>query len=318
MMVPKHLLSPGVRLSLLLAGLVASNLPAYRMGPEASCNCSGYQGRMTVSPAYKVIREGETGAVIARFPERAQWSIEGSPNQSVIANISTSLQDDPNGPLDSFLVEMTAVDRIENPTEVSRDFGLQILPPGSGIEVPTERVDEVSRGVVPGKTARIDIVALPDDSESQPETRTATFLVVFPVLRHFGEEVFLDPSDSDPSDLDWDTVAFVDSSGQWDFQFDVSEAPSFRTPSVERFSPAGVRADFSYADNLHWRIVLLDDGRPNTPFDDEAICEVMEPIHVTATDGDRILQLTVPARIQGYFDKNNPERSCPQPEDFGN
>lgn len=314
----ESLSSPGFRLNLLMALLAISNLPAYRMGPEADCNCSGLQGRMRVIEAYEIIREGDTGVLFAQFPESVQWSIERFPNPDVIAHISTSTQGSALPPfIDSFEVTMTAVDRIQNPTEVTRYSGLQILPPGS-IEVETGRSDEVVRGTVPAKGARIDIAAVPDDPGSPPETRTATVLVVFPVLRHFGEEVFLDPSGSEPPDLDWDTVAFVDSIGRWEFQFDVSEAPSFLAPSVERVSPAAVRADFSYADTLHWRIVLLDDGHPTTPFDDEAVCEVQEPIHVTATDGDRILQLTVAARIQGYFDKENPERSCPQPADFGN
>lgn len=294
----------GFRLALLLIGLALTNLANYDEQIEPQCNCSGYAGLMTIDPAYLVFREGETRRLVASFPEDAQWSL-GAPGADVISGISTSAESR------RFSVFLTAADPIGDPNAVFHGEG------ESSFAVIVDPLDPFGSRVigpyreVPARRTRLEITAEPDDPAYANETRQVTALVIVPWLyvRESGGD-YLDPGDPLAPDLEWDSIAIVESFSdrEWDFEFDLSDAPSFQSPvSIERLTPNTVKTAVPYADTLNWRISVAH----FVPF-----CLVEEPIHVTATDGDRVIRRTVMARSNGILDTENPERSCPQPADF--
>lgn len=292
----------GVRLASLLIGLALTNLANFDDQNEPKCNCSGYAGLMSIDPAYLVLREGQTGTLTASFPGGAQWSLGEAPDTDVISGISTSAESD------EFHVRLTAADRIGDPDAVFHGEGrdeFQVV----AFDLAHLMVEGPFREV-PARRAQLEITAKPNDPAFSTETRKVTALVIVPWL-YVRETDDLNPGGPDTiPDLEWDSIAILESHSdrEWNFEFDISDAPSLRPPvSIERRTPNVARVAVPYADTLNWRI----HGR-HPPF-----CLVEEPIHVTATDGDRVIRRTGIARITGGYLRTE-EASCPQPADFEN
>lgn len=267
--------STSLRLALLLAGLALINLANYDEDEPPRCNCSGY--RMTL-PGYLLLSEGETSTALAEFPRpiTVQWSIERMPSPDVVASLSVISEGQR-----SLLLEITAADRFDRST---REFFLH------GGPVETRRTE-------------IEIRAVPDDPAFLPENRCLLVLGRLPRFRLSSYATTV----AEDSDLRTFTSASVDSEELWAFDFDVSDAPSVQAPLVQRDGPADVTAFFPVADVLTWEPYTTP--RPGRSY---ALCEISEPIHVTASRGDRVFRGTAMAYIHGATVTG----VCPQPSDF--
>lgn len=150
----------------------------------------------------------------------------------------------------------------------------------------------------PARRTHIEITAEPVGPDPRPESRRTTLVVQLPSIRFrpLSNETPV-RFEGDPEML-WRVWVDTPAPGEWSFEFDASDAPSLENPSVlERLDPATVKIAIPFADALEW-----SEGR---------YCRIQEPLHATATDGDRVVHRTKIVHIYA-------EPPCPQPENLGN
>lgn len=272
---PQSLFSP--RLALLLAGLALINLANYDEDKPPQCNCSGYRMKL---PGYLVLDEGETARALAEFPRpiTVQWSIVRMPSPDVVASYSVITEGQR-----SLLLEITAADRFDRS---NREFSLLL-----------------HGGAVQTRRTEIEIRGVPDDPAFLPENRCLLVLGRLPTLRVSSYATTI----AEDSSFQTFTSASVNSEELWAFDFDISDAPNVKAPLVRRDGPARVTAFFPVADVLTW-----PPPPPPRRGRSYTVCRISEPIHVTASRGDRVLRGTAMAHVRG----STVTGICPQPSDF--